>query len=60
MDTSVFNLYTDGYIDLDSALANADSANNLRLRIQAADLKRGKGEEKKPRFRIRSDTMSHG
>ena len=57
-DTSVFNLYMEGHIDLDSALANADSANNLRLRIQAADLKRGKGEEKKPHFRIRSDTAS--
>jgi Tfp pilus assembly ATPase PilU len=48
-----------GQIDIDSALANADSANNLRLRIQAADLKQGKGEEKKPRFRIRSDLASH-
>ncbi len=58
-DTAVFNLYMSGQIDIDSALANADSANNLRLRIQAADLKRGKGEEKKPRFRIRSDVASH-
>ena len=56
-DTSVFTLYMDGHIDLDSALANADSANNLRLRIQAADLKRGKGEEKKPRFRIQGDIV---
>ncbi len=29
------------------------------LRIQAADLKRGKGEEKKPHFRIKSDVMGH-
>ncbi|MCH8320461.1 MAG: PilT/PilU family type 4a pilus ATPase [Acidobacteria bacterium] len=56
-DTSVFDLYMDGHIDLDSALANADSANNLRLRIQAADLKRGKGEEKKTHFRIQGDMM---
>ncbi len=48
-----------GQIDLDSALANADSANNLRLRIQAADLKRGKGEGKKPDFRMRRDILSH-
>jgi Tfp pilus assembly ATPase PilU len=48
-----------GHIDLDSALANADSANNLRLRIQAADLKRGKGEEKKTHFRIQGDVMGH-
>ena len=56
-DSSVFDLYMNGHIDLDSALANADSANNLRLRIQAADLKRGKGEEKKPHFRIQSDVI---
>ena len=58
-DSSVFDLYMSGHIDLDSALANADSANNLRLRIQAADLKRGKGEEKKTHFRIQGDVMDH-
>lgn len=58
-DTAVFNLYMSGKIDVDSALANADSANNLRLRIQAADLKRGKGEGKKPDFRMRRDILSH-
>lgn len=32
-DTALFNLYNEGIISLDEALKNADSANNLRLRI---------------------------
>jgi len=38
-DYVLFNLYKDGKITLDQALANADSANNLRLRIKLAGLK---------------------
>jgi len=33
-DTALFRLYVDGRISLDEALKNADSANNLRLRIK--------------------------
>ena len=33
-DTALFRLYTEGRITLDEALKNADSANNLRLRIK--------------------------
>ena len=33
-DSALFHLYKDGRIGLDDALANADSANNLRLRIK--------------------------
>jgi len=33
-DTALFRLYTEGRINLDEALKNADSANNLRLRIK--------------------------
>ena len=33
-DTALFKLYIDDRITLDEALKNADSANNLRLRIK--------------------------
>ncbi|MET0377766.1 MAG: PilT/PilU family type 4a pilus ATPase [Spongiibacteraceae bacterium] len=36
-DTALFKLYREGRISLDEALRNADSANNLRLRIKLAD-----------------------
>lgn len=42
-DYVLFNLYKDGKISLDQALANADSANNLRLRIKLAGLKADDG-----------------
>jgi twitching motility protein PilU len=38
-DQALFSLYKDGAISLDEALANADSANNLRLKIKLAGLK---------------------
>ncbi len=40
-DAALFKLYKAGKINLDTALANADSANNLRLRIKLS-------EDKKP------------
>lgn len=36
-DTALFKLYRDGRISLDDALRNADSANNLRLKIKLLD-----------------------
>ncbi len=36
-DSALFKLYRNGKISLDQALANADSANNLRLRIKLAE-----------------------
>ena len=38
-DQALFALYRDGKIALDQALVNADSANNLRLKIKLAGLK---------------------
>ena len=38
-DQALFNLYKEGKISLDQALANADSTNNLRLKIKLAGLK---------------------
>lgn len=57
-DKAIFELYVAGRIDLDQALANADSANNLRLMIQSEELKSGKSEEQRPDFRIRKDIFS--
>jgi twitching motility protein PilU len=38
-DQALFQLYKEGKINLEQALANADSANNLRLKIKLAGLK---------------------
>jgi twitching motility protein PilU len=38
-DQALFHLYKDGKISLEQALINADSANNLRLKIKLAGLK---------------------
>jgi twitching motility protein PilU len=38
-DQALFSLYKDGKISLEQALANADSTNNLRLKIKLAGLK---------------------
>lgn len=38
-DQALFDLYKEGKIALDQALVNADSANNLRLKIKLAGLK---------------------
>ena len=42
-DHVLFTLYKDGKITLDQAVANADSANNLRLKIKLAGLKADDG-----------------
>ncbi len=39
-DQSLYTLYTEGLISEEQALANADSANNLRIRIKNFDLAR--------------------
>jgi twitching motility protein PilU len=52
-DLALFRLHIDGKIDLDEALANADSTNNLRLRIRNEELKRGTSQPKESTsFRI--------
>jgi twitching motility protein PilU len=38
-DQALFSFYRDGRVSLDHVLANADSANNLRLKIKLAGLK---------------------
>jgi twitching motility protein PilU len=36
-DTAIFRLYQEGKISFDEAIKNADSANNLRLKIKLSD-----------------------
>ena len=60
-DKAIFDLYLAGRIDMDQALANADSANNLRLRIQNEEMKDNDPErtmQKKPDFRIQRDIQN--
>ena len=60
-DKAIFDLYLAGRIDMDQALANADSANNLRLRIQDEEMKDNDPErtmQKKPDFRIQRDIQN--
>jgi twitching motility protein PilU len=47
-DQALFTLYKNGSIDLEEALANADSANNLRLKIKLAGLKLDQDVEPTP------------
>jgi twitching motility protein PilU len=47
-DQALFTLYKNGSIDLEEALANADSANNLRLKIKLAGLKLDQDVEPAP------------
>lgn len=42
-DSALFDLYRAGKISLEKALKNADSENNLRLKISLAESERGKG-----------------
>lgn len=52
-DTALYKLYMDGQISLDDALHNADSENNLRLRIS---LKEGVSDNNNFNLRIEDDT----
>ena len=53
-DQSLFQLYKDGRIDAEHALANADSANNLRIQIKNLDLRNTdrKAIDESPNLRI--------
>ena len=42
-DSALFQLYRDGKISLEEALKNADSENNLRLKISLSESERGQG-----------------
>ncbi|BBO17520.1 PilT/PilU family type 4a pilus ATPase [Candidatus Brocadia pituitae] len=51
-DQSLFNLYKEGRISYENAVAYADSANDLRLRIKTEGLGEGK-EDKAASFRLK-------
>ncbi len=51
-DESLFRLAVDGKIDAEQALANADSANNLRLRLRNDEMAKGQAEKEAPSFRL--------
>jgi twitching motility protein PilU len=51
-DESLFRLAVDGKIDAEQALANADSANNLRLRLRNDEMAKGQAEKEAPTFRL--------
>jgi twitching motility protein PilU len=46
-DMALFDLYTEERISLDQALANADSVNNLRLKIKVSEVKDAAAAKKK-------------
>lgn len=56
-DQAIYNFYIQGKISYDTAIAYADSANDLRLRIKMEGVSASKEEEKvaKPAFTLRSD-----
>ncbi len=56
-DKALFDLYMAEKIDFDQALANADSANNLRLKIQNEERK-SSDEQDAPDFRIKRDVLN--
>jgi twitching motility protein PilU len=51
-DESLFRLAVEGKIDAEQALANADSANNLRLRLRNDEMAKGQAEKEAPNFRL--------
>ena len=59
-DTALFKLYIDGRITLDEALKNADSANNLRLRIKLHSQDGGAGIEQDTSETEEEETSSFG
>lgn len=60
-DMALFELYNAGRIDLDQALMNADSMNNLRLKIRVSELKEGEDANGgKLSFKIKDESrMQH-
>jgi twitching motility protein PilU len=56
-DQSLLTLYADGLITEEQALANADSSNNLRIRIKALELERKTPLERRAAERRDRNTM---
>jgi twitching motility protein PilU len=52
-DQSIYDLYLQGGLDYDTAIAYADSANDLRLKIKFENPELEKEQEDKPAFKIK-------
>ncbi|HUI26047.1 MAG TPA: PilT/PilU family type 4a pilus ATPase [Candidatus Kryptonia bacterium] len=59
-DQAIYDLYQAGRIDEEQALANADSANNLRIRIKNLDLREAGKEKPVPGQRDQSGLRIEG
>lgn len=57
-DTALFKLYREGRISLEDALRNADSANNLRLKIKLRDQNEGRDDEATTGFSLSLEPTS--
>ncbi|HEV8715276.1 MAG TPA: PilT/PilU family type 4a pilus ATPase [Candidatus Binatia bacterium] len=57
-DMALFDLYSEGRISLDQALINADSINNLRLKIKVNETKEGAAAKKTELSGLRLEGMS--
>jgi twitching motility protein PilU len=55
-DQHIYDLYMEGRIDYNNALAHSDSPNDLRLRIKVAEIKKDEGENKEePALKLKID-----
>jgi twitching motility protein PilU len=57
-DMALFDLYTEGRISLDQALSNADSMNNLRLKIKVNEVKDSPAAKKSEVANLRLEGMN--
>jgi twitching motility protein PilU len=54
-DQHIYDLYAAGTIDYNHAIVNADSPNDLRLRIKMSEIKSDEAEKKEPTFKLKTD-----
>jgi len=57
-DQHIFDLYMAGRIDYNTAVAYADSPNDVRLRIKMSQIKKEDTERKEPGFKLKTDDFS--
>ena len=54
-DQHIYDLYNAGKIDYKNAIANADSPNDLRLRIKMTEIEKEDSGKKEPAFKLKVD-----
>ncbi len=57
-DQHIFDLYSAEKIDYNTAIAYADSPNDLRLRIKMSQIKKDDSARKEPAFKLKTDDFS--